>query len=95
VGICFCHGGNFACYPALVASLFGKRHVGPNFGLIFMPYGLLSLLGIAILPRLSAGLHPLNTILGSVALASFVAVWMLAHAYPNTPTRVPSTGRLN
>jgi hypothetical protein len=33
-GICFCHGGNFSIFPALTAALFGREHVGPNFGLV-------------------------------------------------------------
>jgi hypothetical protein len=27
-----CAAGNFSVYPSLMARLFGRRHVGPNFG---------------------------------------------------------------
>lgn len=55
---------------------------------MFLPYGLLSLVGIALLPRLSAGLSPLNYILGGVALAAFFSAMLLAHCYHQPPRQL-------
>jgi len=92
-GITFSHGGNFAIYPALISNLFGKTNSAPNFGLIFLGYGVVSLMGLAVLPRLgTGGLTPLCWILGVVALMSAGSVWGL-HACYASPKRGGRTGR--
>lgn len=85
--ICFCHGGNFAIYPALTADLFGRTNAASNFGVIFLGYGLCSLVGLAVLPRLSTDLSPLNYFLGIIALFSAINVFALAKCYPSHHSR--------
>ena len=80
-GITFSHGGDFAIYPALIATMFGKTNAAANFGLIFLGYGSASLVGLTVLPRLSAKLSPLNYILGMIALASAASVYCLQKCY--------------
>lgn len=80
-GITFSHGGNFAIYPALIATLFGKTNAAANFGLIFLGYGTASLVGLSVLPRLSTQLSPLNYILGLIALLSAGSVYCLHSCY--------------
>ena len=80
-GVTFSHGGNFAIYPALISNLFGKTNSASNFGLVFLGYGVVSLVGLAVLPRLgTGGLTPLCWVLGGVALMSAGSVWGL-HAW--------------
>ncbi len=80
--VCLCHGGGFAVYPALTADLFGKTNAASNFGVIFLGYGVMSLAGLAILPRLSAALSPLNYALGAIALGAAVNITLLDRCYP-------------
>ena len=80
-GVAFSHGGNFAIYPALIATLFGKTNSAPNFGLIFLFYGLASLVGLSVLPWLSPELTPLCDVLGGIALTSAGSVWGLQAWY--------------
>ncbi|CAM9804618.1 unnamed protein product [Ectocarpus sp. 4 AP-2014] len=47
VAICLMHslyGSNFAIYPTLAADLFGATTAGPNYGLVFMVFGVGSFL---------------------------------------------------
>ncbi|CAN0275921.1 unnamed protein product, partial [Ectocarpus sp. 12 AP-2014] len=38
------YGSNFAIYPTLAADLFGATTAGPNYGLVFMVFGVGSFL---------------------------------------------------
>lgn len=80
--VCLCHGGGFAVYPALTADLFGKTNAAANFGFIFLLYGIFSLIGLAVLPRLSAALSPLNYFLGAIALGAAVNITLIDRCYP-------------
>lgn len=83
----FCHGGYFAIFPTTTAMLFGKDHVGPNFGLIFLNYGLFSLAGIIIIPRLHVDFESLTFILAGISASSLLAVYTLNNCYSNRPPR--------
>lgn len=69
----------------MTAQLFGKESAGPNFGIIFLGYGVCSLIGLAVLPRLSARLEPLNYILGGIALSAALSVYLLGRCYKTPP----------
>lgn len=77
----FCHGGYFAIFPTTTAMLFGKEHVGPNFGLVFLNYGLFSLAGIIVIPRLHVDFATLTFILAGISASSLVAVYTLNNCY--------------
>jgi MFS family permease len=79
--VCLCHGGGFAVYPALVADRYGKTNAASNFGVIFLGYGIVSLIGLAVLPRLSAALSPLNHFLGTIALLAAINITCLERCY--------------
>lgn len=81
MAICFCHGANFAICPSLTAQLFGSQHVAPNFGLIFLPYGAVSLVGIALVPRISKAFSTVSYVLSGVAMSAFVSVFLLQNCY--------------
>lgn len=80
--VCLCHGGGFAVYPALTADLFGRSNAAQNFGFVFLNYGIMSLIGLAVLPRLSAALSPLNYFLGAIALFAAVNITVIDRCYP-------------
>lgn len=40
------YGSNFAIYPTLAAEFFGATTAGPNYGLVFMVYGVCSFLAM-------------------------------------------------
>ena len=80
--VCLCHGGGFAVYPALTADLFGRTNAAMNFGFIFLNYGIMSLIGLAVLPRLSVALSPLNYFLGAIALFAAVNITLIDRCYP-------------
>lgn len=48
VGACiigFNFGGNFALFPAATADFFGNKNVGPNYGWVFLAYGVAGIAG--------------------------------------------------
>jgi len=48
VGACiigFNFGGNFALFPTATADLFGAKNVGPNYGWVFLAYGVAGIAG--------------------------------------------------
>jgi len=48
VGACiigFNFGGNFALFPTATADLFGSKNVGPNYGWVFLAYGVAGIAG--------------------------------------------------
>lgn len=46
-------GGLLAIYPAITAELYGTRHLGGNYGIVFAAYGTAALLGPVLLGRMS------------------------------------------
>ncbi len=73
----FNFGGNFALFPTVTADTFGAKHIGQNYGWVFLAYGLGGILG----PMLGGKLGDLNnyplafTICGTLC---FVALGMIA-----------------
>ena len=67
---------------------------------MFLNYGVISLAGIALLPRLSTTLAPLNFILAGVEFAAFLTVVLLDRCYPPMSAQHkallgPTNGRVN
>jgi len=88
----FNFGGNFALFPTTTADLFGTRHVGQNYGWVFLAYGVGGILG----PIMGGKLGDMNnfpmafTIAGGACLvAALVAASLRA---PGT-VRLPGTRR--
>ncbi len=48
----FCFGGFLGLYPAVTADFFGTKHMGVNYGCMFMAYGMAGLFGPWIAPKL-------------------------------------------
>jgi len=48
----FCFGGFLGLYPAVTADYFGTKHMGVNYGCMFMAYGVAGLFGPWIAPKL-------------------------------------------
>lgn len=68
------YGSNFAIYPTLTAELFGATTAGPNYGLVFMGYGLGSFVGMLCL----AGLSGSNQVFLACAAFNFVGAFSVA-----------------
>jgi len=79
--ITFCHGGVFSIFPSITALLFGTENVGQNFGLVFLSYGMLSLTGIALIPRLSALFEVISYILALIPVLAFFSLVLLQRCY--------------
>ena len=43
--IFFCFGGNFSLFPTATADLFGSKHLGENYGIVFTAYGVAGFIG--------------------------------------------------
>lgn len=41
----FCFGGFLAIFPTVTADYYGTRHVGTNYGIVFMAYGIAAIVG--------------------------------------------------
>jgi len=73
----FNFGGNFALFPTVTADTFGAKHIGQNYGWVFLAYGMGGILG----PMVGGVLGDLNnyplafTICGSLC---FVALGIIA-----------------
>jgi OFA family oxalate/formate antiporter-like MFS transporter len=70
----FNFGGNFSLFPAVTADLFGARHVGQNYGWVYLAYGLGGIAGPVMGGRLGdLGNFPLAfTICGVLCLVAAV-----------------------
>lgn len=45
VGVAFSFGGFLSVFPAITSELFGIKHLGANYGVIFQAYGIAALIG--------------------------------------------------
>lgn len=41
----FCYGSNFSIFPAFVADLYGRKHYGVNYGIIYTAWGIGGVIG--------------------------------------------------
>lgn len=48
IGVAFSFGGFLSVFPAITTELFGVKHLGANYGIIFQAYGIAALLGPVI-----------------------------------------------
>ena len=84
----FNFGGNFALFPTVTADTFGAKHIGQNYGWVFLAYGIGGIIG----PVLGGKLGDLNnyplafTICGTLC---FVALGIIA------PLAKPEKARLS
>ena len=88
--IAFNHGGNFAVYPATTAYLFGKTNVGANFGIIFTLYGVLSVVGIYFLPRISGNIDffDFTLVLVGLGISALCCIFILHRMYIHTKRKL-------
>ncbi len=63
--IYFCFGGNFSLFPTATADLFGAKNLGPNYGMVFISYGLAGFIG-------AVGVNLLVTAFGSYLILFIV-----------------------
>ena len=72
----FNFGGNFALFPTITADTFGTKHVGQNYGWVFLAYGVGGIAGPILGGKLGdLGRFPLAfSILGVLVLAAAVLI---------------------
>lgn len=75
-GIFFCVGGIFALLPAATAAYFGTKHVGPNYGLVFLGQSF----GMLLAPHVAAAALGSATAGGLSSLCYVEAAFVLAGA---------------
>jgi len=85
----FNFGGNFALFPSITADTFGTKHIGQNYGWVFLAYGIGGILGPIMGGRLGdMGNFPLAfTICGVLCLLAAAIAAMVKH-----PSQAPAAG---
>ncbi len=80
----FNFGGNFALFPTMTADTFGAKHIGQNYGWVFLAYGVGGIGGPLLGGRLGdLGNFPLAfTICGVAVLAAAVLAIFIRHPKP-------------
>jgi OFA family oxalate/formate antiporter-like MFS transporter len=75
----FNFGGNFALFPTITADIFGSKHVGQNYGWVFLAYAIGGIFGPIMGGRLGdAGNFPLAfTICGILCFVAVFTIWMV------------------
>ena len=84
----FCFGGFLGLYPAVTADYFGTKHMGVNYGCMFMAYGMAGLFGPWIAPKLMKIVQevPFETLVSGVvttktyAAGNYIASFIIAGA---------------
>jgi OFA family oxalate/formate antiporter-like MFS transporter len=82
----FCFGGFLGLYPAVTADYFGTKHMGVNYGCMFMAYGVAGLFGPWIAPKLMRIVQevPFETLVAGVvttktyAAGNYIASFIIA-----------------
>jgi OFA family oxalate/formate antiporter-like MFS transporter len=72
----FCFGGFLGLYPAVTADFFGTKHLGVNYGCMFMAYSIAGLFGPWIAPKLMNIVHEVpfeNLVDGVVTTKTYAA----------------------
>ncbi len=72
----YCFGTQLSLYASLTADFFGTRHVGANYGLVFLAYGIAGIIG----PKLGGGIfdrYQSYTPAFDIAAALLVAAFLL------------------
>jgi OFA family oxalate/formate antiporter-like MFS transporter len=83
----FNFGGNFSLFPTITADTFGAKHIGQNYGWVFLAYGVGGIFG----PMLGGWLGDMGnfplafTICGVLVLAAAVLITCVRH-----PQHVPA-----
>jgi MFS transporter, OFA family, oxalate/formate antiporter len=82
----FNFGGNFALFPTITADTFGTKHIGQNYGWVFLAYGVGGIFGPVLGGKLGdAGNFPMAfTICGVLCLLAAGLVAMVKHPKPQT-----------
>ena len=78
LAIFFFEGSNFALYPPLTISLFGSKHSGANYGIIFTLYAVCVVTNITLLAGHDASFHTATTAMGALTFAGFVNLCLLS-----------------
>ncbi len=75
----FNFGGNFALFPTITADTFGTKHIGQNYGWVFLAYGIGGIFGPILGGKLGdVGNFPLAfTICGILCLVAAVIISMV------------------
>jgi len=89
----FNFGGNFALFPSITADTFGTKHIGQNYGWVFLAYGVGGIAGPLLGGRLGdLGDFPLAfTICGVAVLAAAVLAILIRHPKPKAAAAVAPT----
>jgi MFS transporter, OFA family, oxalate/formate antiporter len=79
----FNFGGNFALFPTITADTFGTKHIGQNYGWVFLAYGIGGIGGPMLGGRLGdLGNFPLAfTICGVLCLVAAGVAAMISHPH--------------
>jgi OFA family oxalate/formate antiporter-like MFS transporter len=79
----FNFGGNFALFPTITADTFGAKHVGQNYGWVFLAYGIGGIFGPILGGKLGdMGNFPLAfTICGVLCLVAAVLIALVKHPH--------------
>jgi OFA family oxalate/formate antiporter-like MFS transporter len=75
----FNFGGNFALFPTLTAEIFGTTHVGKNYPMVFLAYGIGGILCPIAGGKLGdMGQYPLAFTLSAIlCIVGFFLIWMI------------------
>ena len=86
--IAFCFGGGMGIFPSVAADFYGSRHVGVNYGFIFLAYSGGALIGprlAAVVVESSGGNYQMAFLVTGV-LCSIGAIMALLARMPKAPT---------
>jgi len=82
--IFFIEGGNFALYPSLVMQMFGSKHGGGNYGVLFALFNTSTTLSIAAISKLHISIAHASEGLGILTFIGTIGLLVLPKMHKKT-----------
>lgn len=76
IGLAFSFGGFLSVFPAIISELFGVKHLGANYGIIFQAYGIAALIG-PMIKSASTGYTQTFLVAAGFALGGLILTFLL------------------